>query len=115
MQLYAHCKRKVRFKKTHLENTRFFLRFSIFTTDRRACISFPFYDVSTSDDVKLIGEERDNSYNNTSADASRCIESIAQDRNEIASSNTFAVEDFSEHDDNDRGKRSTLSKYREGS
>lgn len=70
---------------------------------------------SICDDVKLIGEERDHFCNNTSADVSGCIESITRDRNEIANPNTFAMEDFFlKHDDNDRGKRSTLSKYCEG-
>lgn len=51
------------------------------------------------------------SYNNTSTDVPRRIESTARDRNEIAGSNTFAEDLFLEHDDNDRGIRSTLSKY----
>jgi len=105
--------RFLRRENTHLKHTRFFCGFHDRSEDG-SCVSFPLYGVSTSDDVKLIGEERTGSYNNTSADAPRCIESTAQDRNEIADSNTFAVEDFREHDDNDLGKRSTLSKYYEG-
>jgi len=107
--------------ETHLEHTRF-LRLFIFATDRWSThslslflslffsLSLSLFISATSDDVKLIGEERGGSYNNTSADVPGRIESMA--RNEIAESNTFAVEDlFFEHDDNDRGIRSTLSKY----
>lgn len=65
--------------------------------------------------MKLIGEERDHFCNNTPVDVSGCIENITRNRNKIASPNTFAMEDFFlEHDDNDRRKRSTLSKYCEG-
>lgn len=70
---------------------------------------------SIRDDVKLIGEERDHFCNNTPVDVSGCIENITRNRNKIAGPNTFAMEDFFlEHDDNDRRKRSTLSKYCEG-
>jgi len=104
---------------THLEHTCFFAAFHFRDRSVKLASFFLFLsfflspcNASTRDDVKLIGEEQGGSYNNTSADVARCIGSTVRDRNEIVGSNTFAIEGFFlEHDDNDRGRRSTLSKY----
>lgn len=101
--------------ETHLEHA--FLAGSYFRdrSPRFVFFSFSLRLSSIRDDMKLIGEERDHFCNNTPVDVSGCIENITRNRNKIAGPNTFAMEDFFlKHDDNDRRKRSTLSKYCEG-
>lgn len=104
---------------THLEHT-FFCVFPFSRQIGETRIPFSLsFSLSVSSMLRLatmwnwLAKKRGGSYNNTSADVARRIGSTVRDRNEIAGSNTFAMEDlfFLEHDDNDHGRWSTLSNY----